>query len=330
MPKPRILLVPDRPGWAFDFLADELMHFAGERYDFTKVPKSEFDPARHGRGFDAAYFFWWGQGSRELIRAARIPARRAMTVVSSFNSWAKKGWGPDELAVALEPWSAVGAISAELGELLAGRHPRVFLTRHGIDPQRFFEREPIPARREGDELVVGWAGSLKYAELKGLPNLIEPAVARVPGVRLVVAAEGHSHGRPFERDEMIDFYHAIDAYVCASREEGAPLTLIEAGACGRTVITTRVGIVDELVVSGESGLVVDRTVDALASALEKLKNDRERLIDMGAALRAEVTKSWTWHTRVKEYEAMFDAVIERGRTRRWRLVNALVRSRDKA
>lgn len=32
--KPKILLMPDVPGWAFDFCAREIMHHLGDKYDF--------------------------------------------------------------------------------------------------------------------------------------------------------------------------------------------------------------------------------------------------------------------------------------------------------
>ncbi|MCP5042277.1 MAG: glycosyltransferase family 4 protein [bacterium] len=318
--RPRILLVTDRRGWAFDFLADELIEFASDRYDFEKVPKREFDPERDYSSFDAFYFFWWGRDCQRLVKAARLPRSKTMTVVSSFNSWEQRGWDADKFGSVLKPWSAVGVICRKLEEALEGRHQRVFLTRHGIDPAKFHSRSPIPAERPDDELVVGWAGSLKYAELKGVPDIIEPAVARVRGARLILAVgEGGDHpaARAYPRDRMVDFYDAIDVYVCASSAEGAPLTLIESGACGRPVITTRVGIAPELVRDGESGFLVDRSVEAVAEALQTLQADRGRLIRMGEALKQDVLREWTWENRIHEYSAMFDHVIEHARPR-WR------------
>lgn len=319
--KPRILLVTDRPGWAFDFIADELIQFASHRYDFEKIPKAEFDPKRHGRGFDAYYFFWWGPGSWQLARKARIPRARTMSVVSSFNSWQKLGWDAKRLGKELRHWSAVGVISRELEEVIQHDHPRIRLTRHGIDPERFREQQPIPREREAGELIVGWAGSLKYAELKGLTGILEPAVEKVPGARLELAVgDGgeHPNAKAYPQAQMHEFYNAIDVYVCASSNEGAPLTVLEAGACGRPVISTRVGIVPELIREGVSGLVVERTVEAVAEALRELQADRESLISMGQALKQEVLSEWTWSSRIGEYEQLFDEVIARGRQPWWK------------
>jgi glycosyltransferase involved in cell wall biosynthesis len=318
----RILLVTDRPGWAFDFLADEIIRFAGDRYDLEKIPKADFDPGRDWSEFDAFYFFGWQKRTLRLIKEAGVPLNKTMTVISSFNSWKKRGWGPDKLASVLQPWSAVGVVCRELEETLAGRHPNVFLTRHGIDPEHFVERSAIPAERPGGELVVGWAGSMKYAELKGLPGILEPAVCRVPGARLVLGVgDGghHPNATHYPREHMPEFYESIDVYVCASSSEGAPLTLLESGACGRPVISTCVGIAPELVRDGVSGFLVDRTVDAVTEALRALQADRPRLIRMGQVLKQDVLREWTWADRIHEYEAMFDHVIERGQPfwKRW-------------
>ena len=45
------------------------------------------------------------------------------------------------------------------------------------------------------------------------------------------------HGRM----EMLDFYNDIGTLVCFSESEGTPNPILEAAACGRAVLSTKVG-----------------------------------------------------------------------------------------
>ena len=322
--KPHILLVPDQPGWAFDFLADDLARFASSQYRFTKMFKHNLPDDEDYRRFDTVYFFWWGKTSIKDAERLGIPSQRCMSVVSSHNSWLKKGWTPKELGRVLRFYPAVGAISAELYRLISAVHPKVFLTRHGIDPEMFHETRPIPSRRADERLIVGWAGSRKHPS-KGFAEFIEPAVSALEGVELRVATragEVHAAGRTYERREMVSFYNDIDVFLCASEHEGAPLPVLEAGACGRPVISTAVGIVPELIEDGANGLIVEREVDAFVRAMATLRDDRSRAQQMGRRLQTDVLRDWTWSVRIREYVKMFDHVLRRARRQRHKSVSA--------
>lgn len=76
--------------------------------------------------------------------------------------------------------------------------------------------------------------------------------------------------------------------------EGLPRALLEAGACGRPIVTTDVPGCSEFVVHGETGLVAAReNVGALADALRTLAADAGVRLRMGQAARARVAASYT-------------------------------------
>ena len=78
-----------------------------------------------------------------------------------------------------------------------------------------------------------------------------------------------------------------DIFVLASRSEGLPLSILEAMSVGLPVIASRVGGVPEIVVDGETGLLVPPgDPSSLATAIERLLADpalRNRLGDAGRA-----------------------------------------------
>lgn len=108
------------------------------------------------------------------------------------------------------------------------------------------------------------------------------------------------HRRVQRIQEMHWLYGAIDLYLCTSRVEGGPVTVLEAMACERPVITTPVGHVPELVQHGENGMIVaiddsEATADAVRTVLDHPSLARR----LGEAGRKTVLSGWTWESALR-------------------------------
>ena len=69
------------------------------------------------------------------------------------------------------------------------------------------------------------------------------------------------------------FYGAADVFCLPSLYEAFPLVGLEAAAAGLPLVATRVSGIEDLVVHGESGLLVERTDEAVGDALIRLSAD---------------------------------------------------------
>ena len=81
-----------------------------------------------------------------------------------------------------------------------------------------------------------------------------------------------------------------------SRREGLPLVSIQAAQMARPVVAARVGGLPEVVVDGETGLLIDpEDSAALAQAIAFLLDHPDRATQMGQAARqrAELFFGWT-------------------------------------
>jgi glycosyltransferase involved in cell wall biosynthesis len=100
-----------------------------------------------------------------------------------------------------------------------------------------------------------------------------------------------------------EFYGGIDVLVLASRhDEGFGLVVAEAGERGIPVIATRSGGAVEIVVDGETGILVPKQdPSALGSAMARLGNDGDLRIAMGGRARERISRHFDLEKQVDKF-----------------------------
>jgi glycosyltransferase involved in cell wall biosynthesis len=139
----------------------------------------------------------------------------------------------------------------------------------------------VAALRElGRPEVMGvWVGG---GELAGRVGRL---AAGQPGGRFLLAGE---------RDDVLDILPAFDVFALPSRYEGLPTAIVEAMRCGVPVVATAVNAVPDLVVPGETGLLVPpRRPRLLADAIRHLLDSPVTAARMAAAARVHVAGNYT-------------------------------------
>jgi glycosyltransferase involved in cell wall biosynthesis len=151
---------------------------------------------------------------------------------------------------------------------------------------------------------------------------------RHPGLRLLVAGGGPSYDdiaelmRPLgsaaimtgHREDVMELLDAADILLHPSSVDAFPTTLIEAGAAGVPVLSTRVGGIPEIVLDGESGILLDAPPRAedFAAELDHLLAEpalRARLGDGGRRRYEEEFTAARWAERLR---ALYEEVLGGG------------------
>jgi len=169
----------------------------------------------------------------------------------------------------------------------------------------------------------------RLAEVKGQRTLID-ALAQLPGVRALLVGEDLEQGGAYraelereaerrgvsERVELTGYRADAPALMgraavvaLPSTTEGLPIVLLEAMARRRPVVATPVGGVPELVVPGETGLLVPPgDAGALADALRTLLDDPELARRLGEAGHARVRERFSARTQEDRVLAIYEEV----------------------
>jgi glycosyltransferase involved in cell wall biosynthesis len=227
---------------------------------------------------------------------------------------------------------AVAISKAVRERLLAGgvRSEMISVIPSAVDPKALHtQRERGEIRRElgiADESVC----LLVLAALvkrKGIDVLLE-ALARLDEKPVVLVAgegeeraaletqrdnEGLSQCVRFlgHRQDKPELLAACDALVLPSRHEGLGVAALEAMACARPVLASRVGGLAELVRDGENGLLVPpEDPPALAEAIVALQRDPMLRGSLGAAGPKRVAEGHLAEQMCDAYEALYWRVLE--------------------
>jgi glycosyltransferase involved in cell wall biosynthesis len=111
-------------------------------------------------------------------------------------------------------------------------------------------------------------------------------------------------------DELVDLYRHASLYVVSSDEEGLGLTILEAMACGRPVVSTRCGGPATTVVDGDTGrLVPVGNASALAEAMRSVLSDPDAADRMGARGRERVEQHFSAAATGQRFLDVYDQLL---------------------
>lgn len=120
-----------------------------------------------------------------------------------------------------------------------------------------------------------------------------------------------------ERRDIAAILRGCDIGVLSSIAEGLPLALIEYGAAGLAVVSTRVGQCAEVLDEGRAGMLVAPSApDELANALLQLLRQPERRAEMGKKIRRRVEQVYDAGSITEQVCRVYDSVLALQKERR--------------
>jgi glycosyltransferase involved in cell wall biosynthesis len=114
-----------------------------------------------------------------------------------------------------------------------------------------------------------------------------------------------------DRSDVPELLALADVFVCSSRSEGMPMSVLEAMAVGLPVVASAVGGVPEIIDDGRTGLLVaPGAVAALADALARLLGDRALREQMGRAGREAALERYDLPRFREAHLALYERLLE--------------------
>jgi starch synthase len=197
------------------------------------------------------------------------------------------------------------------------------LERHGIDPSRpsivfvgrITRQKGVPhlvraARRvEAGTQIILLAGAPDTPELGAeVAGLVDELREQREGVVWI--------DEMLPREQILQFLTHATTFVCPSVYEPQGIVNLEAMACETAVVASAVGGIPEVVVDGETGVLVPYDANdlegferGLADAINDVVGDRERARAMGLAGRERAVEAFGWPAIAEQTLATYEQVL---------------------
>jgi starch synthase len=244
------------------------------------------------------------------------------------------------------------AMKADVQNLYGVDPSRVRVIHNGIDPAEYGPRDQPDVLRalgvDPEVPIVLFVG--RITRQKGILHLVRAIPRFRPGVQVVLCA-----GAPdtpeigagmaalvdevkrdasvpvvwipemLSKEKVIALYAHAAVFVCPSVYEPFGIINLEAMACETPVVASAVGGIPEIVVPGETGILVPIEAEgggsveprdpaafsrALADAVNELMDDPDRRARMGSAARERVLAHFSWRAIAQQTLAFYRDLLD--------------------
>jgi glycosyltransferase involved in cell wall biosynthesis len=307
----RLMVLPKTGRLATFLLNQDFKRFSRAVVDLVAAPSYEIDVLQ----------------AAGLYPVVEVKRRRPIPVIIRNQGGLPAKWlrryVPQADAIIGDGWDALNfeqAMGRELIEVTGG-----------VDSELFKPAAPDPelAARLAGRPVLLYVG--RFVPLKNLPMLIS-AFAQVHQRRsdatLVLVGEGALGGQIREQVDRLGLsdhvvflghqpqsrlpglYAASEVVVLSSSFDNSPNCILEANACERPVVATRVGGVPRYVTHGENGLLAESgDADGFAEAILHLLDDSDLAREMGLAGRQRVVERHSWRASAEKLLDLYQQLL---------------------
>lgn len=240
----------------------------------------------------------------------------------------------------LDAGIAISDAVANFAEAIEGApREKLHIVRYGMD-YRWLSDDTIERARHNLRAELGLPPDTpllgmvcRLVQQKGVPYSLE-ALRRIqsdfPQAQLVIIGDGEKAGELRQlatalglaervhwlswRADAAELMTALDVLLAPSLWEGFGLVVLEAMARRVPVIASRVSALPEVVVHGETGILIEsRDVDGLAQAIARLLSDRALRKYMGLLGTARLEEHFSAGRMVAETIKVYEAVLAQRR-----------------
>lgn len=324
----KIYLFPNRPGFGYFFIAPKIKKI-------LKKINPDIVNAHYASGY--------GTTARLIGYAPTLTSVWGSDVyLFPYKSLLHRWWLVGNLQKA-DAVASTGVKMAEQVERLVKLDRDIYITPFGVDVGSFAKVPVLRAKAEDESLIIGTVKSLAhvygidvllktFALIKN-DSLFMDLLARKVRLRIVGTGAQEEALKNLSRslgledtvdfvgrvshDKVIEELAAMDVFAVLSRSESFGVAAVEAAAAGLPVVATNVGGLPEVVVDGQTGILVgNEDTQAAAEAMKLLLLDSSLRLRMGDKGREFVFSKFAWPACVEKMISVYRAVIDNCQSRK--------------
>jgi len=300
--KPKVLLVVDVPGWAWDHKANALMRNLKNTFTFVKAYNKNLTK-KMIYDADSVHFFGW----------AECPyfVEQCTAGVSSHNFEKQM----DHAKSLMRKYKIITAVSKIIHNSLVKNklNDNIILCENGVETDFFI---PKTKGLISKKLRVGWVGQkIGRYDQHGYKSVIEPLIPLIQKRSdMTFSMIDNNWTTAISHKDMVSYYQSIDVLLHAGHMTGTPNPVFEAASCGKPSISTKIGAAGDLIINGHNGFVLLKPtfggnnsgiVGQFINKLIFLAENMELCREMGGHAREAVEAKWSWKEKSKMWIPVF-------------------------
>ncbi len=222
---------------------------------------------------------------------------------------------------------AVTVVSPSVAEHAAsiGAYAPIRIIPNSVDVERFRPASTPDGEQEMDQSVLFLGRLSRNKGPQYLMEAIPRVVSEIPEATFAFVGDGplrapitrrmqelglngsvRIHGKV---PDVVPLLQRAGVVVRPSLTEGMPLAVMEAMACGRPILATRVGGTTDLISDGDTGMLMEPgNVEALADGLIRVLTNRQRAAAMGRRAREWTERQMSWERVSRMYQSVYEEV----------------------
>lgn len=336
--KSKIAIIVDKEGWALYNAAEQIKKNLNEYYEIDIIPMDIFGDNvvklfLYGTSYDLMFFMWRGiiswiysDFSKNYIAKLGFEYEdflkkyiKRKNIVTAIYDHLFINSETDRTDFVLNNVKAYTVCSEKLNKIYNeypnDKKPSMVIS-DGVDLELFKMNDMKKYDNiENKTIKIGWTGNSKFTDendddLKGLNKIIKPAIKELHKEGYNIELEiADRNVKMIPHNEMQNYYNQIDIYICASRTEGHPDTVLEAMACGVPVISTDVGIIPEVFGKKQKEFIINRTKNDLKAKIIKLLENKQMMKELSEENLKQI-QDWSWNKKTNQFRKFFDLCIE--------------------
>ncbi len=347
--KPKIALVIDKPGWALDNIASQIVRNLSDQFEFKKIYLEVVDCLAGvllmADDCNLIHFLWRPLATaidddytKQFIHNIRMSEdkfydkyidSKVISVAVYDHFFLEQPNKKITLKLFSDQNSIVSCytVSSQLLNKIYCADSEIVMKptkiiQDGVDCSLFVPQNLERFDNINNRLIrIGWVGNSKWqvgdteiSDLKGIHTIIGPVVEelKAEGYNIELYTSDRDH-KMIPHNEMPEFYSEVDIYVCASLCEGTPNPVLEAMASGIPVISTNVGIIEEVFGPLQKKYILEeRSRECLKNALKKLLNNPKEMKELSEE-NLKYIKFWDWTIMCEKFRKYFSEELKKGR-----------------
>lgn len=240
--------------------------------------------------------------------------------------------------------SAIIAVSKHMRQqliTLGAPAEKIFYNPYGVDIDKFKQASVLTSSP-----VIVSVGRFVEKKAPYLTILaFEKVLKKIPEARLVMVGTGPLHDICTKLVEALHIGYAVELTGALAHDEvaalmqqarvfvqhsvlpasgdseGTPVAILEAGAAGLPVISTRHAGISDVVLHGETGFLVDEgDINGMSDYLQKILRDPQLAMEIGQNAREYISKTFSMDRSIGELKNIFEICLSHQRgTRKQRL-----------